>query len=172
MPGVYRVRNTRTLSNRTFASRMQRVRLHDSQKRYELIYELMSFKCPEHKCAKCKGTLEPNGHNRSDCPRMETTIKRTCFLDLKFTPCVCKYNATVAQGVASEARCGPLIVPKMVLEYSHRAATFRDFRGEASGSPKPCTFRSCGAESRPSAWCLRNQSQASGPQSFQRIGDN
>ena len=23
----------------------------------------------------------------------------------------------------------------MVLEYSHRAATFRDFRGEASGSP-------------------------------------
>ena len=37
---------------------------------------------------------------------------------------------------------------------------------------QPCTFRSCGAESRPSAWCLRNPSQASGPQSFQRIGDN
>ena len=35
------------------------------------------------------------------------------------------------QGVASEARRGPLIVPQMVLEYSHRAATFRDFRGEA-----------------------------------------
>ena len=27
----------------------------------------------------------------------------------------------------------------------------------------PCTFRSCGAESRPSAWCLRNPPQASGP---------
>ena len=39
------------------------------------------------------------------------------------------------QRVAPEARHGPLIVPQMVLEYSHRAATFRDFRGEASGSP-------------------------------------
>ena len=36
------------------------------------------------------------------------------------------------QGVASEAWRGPLIVPQMVLEYSHRAATFR---GERSGSP-------------------------------------
>ena len=36
---------------------------------------------------------------------------------------------------------------------------------------QPCTFRSCGAKSRPSAWCLRNLPQASGPQSFQRIGD-
>ena len=28
---------------------------------------------------------------------------------------------------------------------------------------QPCTFRSCGAESRSSAWCLRNPPQASGP---------
>jgi hypothetical protein len=39
------------------------------------------------------------------------------------------------QGAASEAPRGPLIVPQMVLKYSHRAATFRDFRGEAGGSP-------------------------------------
>jgi hypothetical protein len=44
-----------------------------------------------------------------------------------------------------------------------RGATFRDFRGERQS--QPCTFRSCGAESslRPSAWCLRNPPQASGP---------
>jgi hypothetical protein len=56
-------------------------------------------------------------------------------------------------------------------------ATFRDFRGEraaVTGQSQPCTFRSCGAESRLSAsrWCLRNPPQASGPLSFQRIGDN
>ena len=33
----------------------------------------MSFACPEHKCSNCEGTLEPKGHNRNDCPRMETT---------------------------------------------------------------------------------------------------
>ena len=31
----------------------------------------MSFACPEHKCTNCEGTLEPKGHNRSDCPRMQ-----------------------------------------------------------------------------------------------------
>jgi hypothetical protein len=38
----------------------------------------MSFACPEHKCTNCKGTLEPKGHNRNDCPRMETTICDEC----------------------------------------------------------------------------------------------
>ena len=27
-----------------------------------------SFKCPEHKCSKCKGTLDPKGHNKNNCP--------------------------------------------------------------------------------------------------------
>jgi predicted nucleic acid-binding Zn-ribbon protein len=31
----------------------------------------MSFACPEHKCTNCEGTLEPKGHNRNDCPRMQ-----------------------------------------------------------------------------------------------------
>ena len=52
-------------------------------------------------------------------------------MDLFFGP----FYRYATQGVASEARRGPLIVPQMVLEYSHRGATFRDFRGEASGSP-------------------------------------
>ena len=52
-------------------------------------------------------------------------------MDLFFGP----FYRYATQGVASEARHGPLIVPQLVLEYSHRAATFRDFRGEASGSP-------------------------------------
>ena len=30
-----------------------------------------SFACAEHKCTNCQGTLEPKGHNRSDCPRMQ-----------------------------------------------------------------------------------------------------
>jgi hypothetical protein len=38
----------------------------------------MSFACPEHKCSSCEGTLEPKGHNRNDCPRMETTICDEC----------------------------------------------------------------------------------------------
>ncbi len=49
--------------------RMQRMRQHDSQK---------SFACPELKCTNCQGTLEPKGHNRNDCPRMETTICDEC----------------------------------------------------------------------------------------------
>ena len=32
----------------------------------------MSFACPEHKCASCQDTLEPNGHNRNHFPRMQT----------------------------------------------------------------------------------------------------
>ena len=38
----------------------------------------LSFACPEHKCSNCKGTLEPKGHNRNDCPRMETAICDEC----------------------------------------------------------------------------------------------
>jgi hypothetical protein len=38
----------------------------------------MSFACPERKCSNCEGTLEPKGHNRNDCPRMETTICDEC----------------------------------------------------------------------------------------------
>ena len=28
----------------------------------------ISFECPEHKCSKCKGALDPKGHNRNNCP--------------------------------------------------------------------------------------------------------
>ena len=38
----------------------------------------LSFACPEHKCTNCQGTLEPKGHNRNDCPRMETDICDEC----------------------------------------------------------------------------------------------
>ena len=27
-----------------------------------------SFACPEHKCSKCKGALDPKGHNKNNCP--------------------------------------------------------------------------------------------------------
>ena len=37
-----------------------------------------SFACAEHKCTNCQGTLEPKGHNRNDCPRMETEICDEC----------------------------------------------------------------------------------------------
>ena len=38
----------------------------------------LSFACPEHKCTNCQGTLEPKGHNRNDCPRMQTTMCEEC----------------------------------------------------------------------------------------------
>ena len=63
--------------------------------------------------------------------------------DLFFGP----FYRYATQGVASEARRDPLIVPQMVLEYSHWGATF-PWRSERQS--QPCTFRSCGAESRPS----------------------
>ena len=60
----------------------------------------------------------------------------------------------------------------MVLEYSHRAATFRDFRGEASGSPS--LARSDLAVSnqglRRGAFATRHKPLDR--KSFQRIGDN
>ena len=28
-----------------------------------------SFACPEHKCSKCKGALDPKGHNKNNCPQ-------------------------------------------------------------------------------------------------------
>ena len=31
----------------------------------------LSVACAEHKCTNCQGTLEPKGHNRNDCPRMQ-----------------------------------------------------------------------------------------------------
>ena len=91
-------------------------------------------------------------------------------MDLFFGP----FYRYATQGVASEARRGPLIVPQMVLEYSHRAATFRDFRGEASGSPSLARSDLAVPNQGPRRGafpCLRNPPQASGPQSFQQIGD-
>ncbi len=38
----------------------------------------LSFACPEHQCTDCEGTLEPEGHNRNDCPRMQTTMCEVC----------------------------------------------------------------------------------------------
>ena len=38
----------------------------------------LSFACPEHKCSNCEGTLEPKGHNRNDCPRMQPTMCEEC----------------------------------------------------------------------------------------------
>ena len=37
-----------------------------------------SFACPEHKCTNCQGTFEPKGHNRNDCPLIETAICDNC----------------------------------------------------------------------------------------------
>ena len=37
-----------------------------------------SFACPEHKCTKCKGTLDPKGHNKNNCPEMLNTICTLC----------------------------------------------------------------------------------------------
>ena len=31
----------------------------------------LSVACPEHICTNCQRTLEPKGHNRNDCPRMQ-----------------------------------------------------------------------------------------------------
>ena len=37
-----------------------------------------SFECPEHKCTKCTGTLDPKGHNKNNCPEMLNTICTLC----------------------------------------------------------------------------------------------
>jgi hypothetical protein len=47
------------------------MRQHDSRKRFEL-------RVSRTHCTKCQGTLEPKGHNRNDCPRMETAICDEC----------------------------------------------------------------------------------------------
>ena len=37
-----------------------------------------SFECPEHKCSKCKGALDPKGHNKNNCPQILSTICTLC----------------------------------------------------------------------------------------------
>ena len=51
-------RSIRTISIRMYS--MQRMRQHNTQKRYEL-----------RECINCQGTLEPTGHNENNCPRMQ-----------------------------------------------------------------------------------------------------
>ncbi len=46
---------------------------------------------------------------------------------------------------------------------THTGCNISGFPWRSERQSQPCTFRSCGAESRPSAWCLRNPPQASGP---------
>ena len=36
-----------------------------------------NFACPEHKCSKCKGALDPKGHNKNNCPR-SAVCEATC----------------------------------------------------------------------------------------------
>ncbi len=89
--------------------------------------------------------------------------KPTCFFDL-FTDMQHKVLHQ-KPGVAH------LYYPKWYSS-THPGLQLSGFPWRSERQSQPCTFRSCGAESRPSAWCLRNPPQASGPQSFQRIGDN
>ena len=37
-----------------------------------------NFACPEHKCSKCKGALDPKGHNKNNCPQILSTICTLC----------------------------------------------------------------------------------------------
>ena len=79
------------------------------------------------------------------------------------------------QGVASEARRGPLIVPQMVLEYSRRIfrpATFRDFRGEASGSPSLARSDLAVPNQGLRRGAFATRHKPLDRRSFQRIGDN
>ena len=89
--------------------------------------------------------------------------KWTCFLD--FLP-ICNTRCCIrspAWPTYSTPKGTRVLTP---------GCNISGFPWRSERQSQPCTFRSCGAESRPSAWCLRNPSQASGPQSFQRIGDN
>ena len=36
------------------------------------------FACPEHKCSKCKGALDPKGHNKNNCPQILCAICTLC----------------------------------------------------------------------------------------------
>ncbi len=36
------------------------------------------FACLEHKCSKCKGALDPKGHNKNNCPQILSTICTLC----------------------------------------------------------------------------------------------
>ena len=78
------------------------------------------------------------------------------------------------QCVASEARRGPLIVPQMVLdsEYSHRATTLRDFRGEASGSPSLARSDLAVPNQGLRRGAFATRHKPLDRRSFQRIGDN
>ena len=75
------------------------------------------------------------------------------------------------QGVASEARRGPLIVPQMVLNYSHRAA-ISGFRGEASGSPSLARSDLAVPNQGLRRGAFATRHKPLDRRSFQRIGDN
>ena len=59
----------------------------------------------------------------------------------------------------------------MVLEYSRRAATFRDFRGEASGSPSLARSDLVVPNQGPRRGAFATRHKPLDLQSFQRIGD-
>ena len=73
------------------------------------------------------------------------------------------------QGVASEARRGPLIVPHMVLKYS-LGPCFRDF--EASGSPGLARSDLAVPNQGLRRGAFATRHKPLDRQSFQRIGDN
>jgi hypothetical protein len=99
----------------------------------------MSFACPEHKCTNCEGTLEPKGHNRSDCPRMQTAICNECD-ETGHSANKCPFVR--AMHVAFEVtNYNPAICPEHVL-----VATTPPTSTQATASrPRSSTYMGCSA---------------------------
>jgi hypothetical protein len=72
IPCVNQVRSNLTFRDRMYSNRMQQMRPHDPRTRCERRVSKTQVR------ANCQGTLEPKGHNRNNCRRMQTATCEIC----------------------------------------------------------------------------------------------
>ena len=98
-----------------------------------------SFACPEHKCTNCKGTLEPKGHNRNDCPRMHgcSECGSTTHTSAKSFACP-EHKCTNCKGTLEPKGHNRNDCPRMETEIC-------DECGETGHSANKCPIRPCNA---------------------------
>ena len=95
--------------------------------------------CPEHKCTNCQGTLEPKGHNRNDCPRMQgcNECGSTTHKSAKSFACP-EHKCTNCEGTLERKGHNRNDCPRMETEIC-------DECGETGHSANKCPIRPCNA---------------------------
>ena len=99
----------------------------------------LSFACPEHKCTNCQGTLEPKGHNRNDCPRMQGCSECGSTTHKSALSFACpEHKCTNCQGTLEPTGHNRNDCPRMETELC-------DECGETGHSANKCSIRPCNA---------------------------